>query len=87
MAHGGKRIGAGRKSIAEELNTREVAMNTLVNKFGSKEQALNYLLETEEPSLIKFVYEHAFGKPIEKTSQELNIIDKSGVDKLFIEKN
>jgi len=84
MAHGGKREGAGRKAIAEELNTRDIAMQTLVNKFGSKEGALKHLIETEEPSLIKFVYEHAFGKPLEK--QQVSISDDTGADTLFIEK-
>ena len=84
MAKGGARIGAGRKSVAEELNTRQIAMQTLVNKFGSKEGALNYLIETNEPSLLKFVYEHAFGKPIEK--QEVSVTDNTGGDTLIIEK-
>lgn len=86
MAKGGKRIGAGRKSVAEEVNSREISMNTLVNKFGSKEGALNYLLDSGEPSLIKFVYEHAFGKPTEKLIQDINIDGVRGVEKLFIEK-
>jgi len=66
MAKGGKRAGAGRKSLSEEVNTQLLAISSLVNKFGSKEAAFTYLLETGEPALIKFVYEHAFGKPQDK---------------------
>lgn len=84
MAHGGKREGSGRKAIAEELNTREIAIKTLVTKFGDKETALYYLVDSGEPTLIKFVYEHAFGKPLEK--QEVKVTDATGGDTLFIEK-
>jgi len=63
---GGKRVGAGRKSLAEEVNSQQMAISALVSKFGSKEAAFTYLLGTEEPALIKFVYEHAFGKPQDK---------------------
>ena len=60
---GGKREGAGRKSISEEVNSREIAVAALVERFGSKQAAFKYLITTGEPSLVKFVFEHAFGKP------------------------
>jgi len=63
---GGKRIGAGRKRKAEEADTRVIATNALIDKFGSKEEAFKWLLESGEQSLIKFAFEHAFGKPTEK---------------------
>ena len=66
MARGGSRPGSGRKSLSEETNSQQMALSALVAKFGSKEAAFEFLLGTEEPSLIKFVYEHAFGKPQEK---------------------
>lgn len=66
MAKGGKREGAGRKSIAEEVNSRELAITALKNKFGDLTKALEYLLSSEQPQLIKFAYEHAFGKPVER---------------------
>ena len=66
MAKGGARPGAGRKSLSEEVNSQQVAMSTLVSKFGSKEAAFEYLIDSQEPALIKFVYEHAFGKPQDK---------------------
>lgn len=66
MAKGGKRDGAGRKSLAEEFNSRELAVNALKNKFGDLTTALQWLLESEQPTLVKFAYEHAFGKPVER---------------------
>ncbi len=66
MAHGGKRDGAGRKTVSEEVNSRELAITALKNKFGDLTKALEYLLSSEQPQLIKFAYEHAFGKPVER---------------------
>lgn len=66
MAAGGARIGAGRKTKAQEDRVRELAVSSIVSKYGSEEAGFKSLLESGEPSLIKFVYEHAFGKPKEK---------------------
>lgn len=66
MPQGGKRIGAGRKSVASEEKTRELCKAAINAKFGSVEAGLKYLIESGEPSLIKFVYEHAFGKPMDE---------------------
>jgi hypothetical protein len=66
MPRGGPQPGAGRKSISEELGTRDLARKALIARYGSLEEALNALLATEEPALLKFVFEHAFGKPQEK---------------------
>lgn len=67
---GGARIGAGRKSIADEEKTRERAKAAILGKYGSLEDGLKALLDSAEPSLIKFVYEHAFGKPTENIDVE-----------------
>ena len=66
MGRGGARSNAGRKSIAEELGTRDLARKAIVEKWGTLEAGLKSLLETDEPALIKFVYEHAFGKSPEQ---------------------
>jgi len=52
-------------------------MSALVKKYGSKEEALIALLNSDNPILIKFVYEHGFGKPLDKIehSGNLNITD------------
>lgn len=63
MPRGGARQGAGRKSIATEEQTREKAKAAIQLKYGTLEEGLKSLLESKEPTLIKFVFEHAFGKP------------------------
>ena len=63
---GGKRPGAGRPTIAAELATADLARKCLIEKYGSLNAALIALLEMDEPALIKFVFEHAFGKPTDK---------------------
>lgn len=65
MSRGGARPNAGRKSIAEEEKTKVKAQAAITGKYGSLEDGLKALLDSEEPSLIKFVYEHALGKPTE----------------------
>jgi len=84
MPAGGKRENSGRKGKAEELKTAKIAMDALMSKYGSKELALKSLIDTGEPSLIKFVYEHAFGRPTEKHDVELKT--NKGADSIFIEK-
>ncbi len=70
--HGGIRKGQGRKPIAEELKSYDLCRSALVAKFGSMEAAITYLIESEEPALMKFVYEHAIGKPQDKVDLTTN---------------
>lgn len=65
MPRGGARAGAGRKSIAAEEQTREKAKAAIQAKYETLEKGLESLLNSGEPSLVKFVFEHAFGKPTE----------------------
>lgn len=71
--NGGARKGAGRKPKTDESRVQAMAIKAMLNKYGSEEQAFEALLESKEPTLIKFAYEHAFGKPKEKVS-----LDNSG---------
>jgi hypothetical protein len=66
MGLGGARPGAGRKPKSDELRVQNLARKALISKFGSEEKAFEFLLKSKEPTLIKFVYEHAYGKPREK---------------------
>jgi len=75
---GGARPGSGRKPLAEELKTADLARKSLIDKFGGLNEALIALLEMNEPVLIKFVFEHAFGKPTEKIEHSGEIV-QSGV--------
>ncbi len=64
--HGGARPGAGRPKKVDEERVRDIALSAIIEKHGSEKDAFIWLLKTEEPSLIKFAYEHAFGKPTDK---------------------
>lgn len=64
---GGARAGAGRKPVHDEIHARDLSVAAIIRKFGSLEDGLVSLLESNEPSLIKFVFEHAIGKPREKS--------------------
>lgn len=66
MPSGGPGRGGGRKPLHEEIKARDLAVKAIVSKFGSLESGLEFLLGTEEPTLVKFVFEHAIGKPKEK---------------------
>lgn len=63
---GGARENAGRKSKAEEFKTGELAREAITKKYGDLQKGLIAMLESGEPQLMKFVLEHAFGKPTEK---------------------
>lgn len=69
--HGGKREGAGRKPKADEEKVRNLAISAIEKKHGTLQDGFVKLLETGEPSLIKFVWEHAVGKPREKMDIDL----------------
>lgn len=64
--HGGSRPGSGRKRIHDEIEARGLAIKAIKSVYGSLEDGMKALLLSGEPSLQKFVYEHAFGKPMDK---------------------
>lgn len=66
MALGGARPGAGRKPKADEEKVRGLAVSAIEKKHGTLEAGFLALLDTQEPALVKFVWEHAVGKPREK---------------------
>jgi hypothetical protein len=70
MANGGARPGAGRKSLAAEQQTARQAREAIIKKYGSIDQGLVHLLESGEPTLKKWVFEHALGKPPEHLNIE-----------------
>lgn len=61
--NGGAGRGQGRKTKAEEEQVRNLCISAIVKKYGSEQQGIKALLDSGEASLIKFVYEHAYGKP------------------------
>lgn len=64
--HGGKREGSGRKPKADEEKVRNLAIAAIEEKHETLQKGFVKLLESGEASLIKFVWEHAVGKPREK---------------------
>jgi hypothetical protein len=69
---GGARLGAGRKSRAEELGIQSIAIQAITEHYGSLLEGFKALIQTNEPSLVKFVWEHAAGKPREKFDIEID---------------
>ena len=69
MARGGVRPGQGRKSAHEEIMAKDLSQAAIISKFGSLQAGLEFLINTGEPSLLKFVFEHAIGKPVDKVEQ------------------
>jgi hypothetical protein len=70
--HGGARPGAGRPKKVDEERVRDIALSAIVETHGGEKEAFMWLMNTGEPSLIKFAYEHAFGKPREKQDVSLD---------------
>jgi len=66
MPAGGSRPGAGRKTKAEELKSSGIALEAITEKYGSLKEGMMFLLDSKEPNLIKFVFEHAAGKAPDK---------------------
>lgn len=69
--HGGVRPGSGRKPKADEEKVRNLAVSAIEKTHGSLEEGFTKLLLSGEASLIKFVWEHAVGKPREKMDLDL----------------
>jgi hypothetical protein len=63
---GGARPGAGRKPKHEEDRARRLCCSAIIEKYGSLEKGLTALLASGDTALVKFVFEHAIGKPTDK---------------------
>jgi hypothetical protein len=66
--NGGKREGAGRKTAAEERQTRILALAAIIKKYGGEQESMEAMLNGNDTSMIKWVFEHAFGKPTENVN-------------------
>lgn len=64
--HGGPRPNSGRKNKEEEVDAMKLSIEAIKEKYGSVQDGFVDLLESGEPALIKFVWEHAVGKPKDK---------------------
>jgi hypothetical protein len=65
------RPGPGRPKKADEERVRDLSLKAIVSHYGSEENGFKSLLESKEPSLVKFVFEHAYGKPRDKMDLDL----------------
>jgi len=63
---GGAGRGQGRKPKADEQRVRTLSVGAIVAHYGSEEEGFAALLNTKEPVLVKWVFEHAYGKPKER---------------------
>ena len=73
MARGGKREGAGRKPLAEELKARDTflkAIKEYYKKESCEEAQIQFIKDTlmESQRGQIFIAEHIFGKPEEKVN-------------------
>lgn len=63
---GGAMPGGGRPKKVDEQRVRDLSVKAIISHYGSEEKGFKALLDSKEPVLIKFVFEHAYGKPTEK---------------------
>jgi hypothetical protein len=71
IKNGGARPGAGRKPKTDEEKVKNQAIAAIESLYGSVEAGLQTLLNSGESSLIKFVFEHAVGKPRDKVDMDI----------------
>jgi hypothetical protein len=58
--------GGGRPKKVDEERVRDLSVKAIIKHYGSEEKAFIALLASKEAVLIKFVFEHAYGKPKDK---------------------
>lgn len=78
---GGAMPGAGRPTKADERRVRDLSVKAIIKCYGSEEKGFLALLQSGEAVLIKFVFEHAYGKP--KEHHELTGPDGGPIEHKF----
>lgn len=80
----------GRRSRADRMETNQIALDAIVRKYGSIEKGMLGLLHSENPQLMLFVFQHAFGKVPDKVITanitqpiELVVSDPKLIDDIF----
>ena len=92
MARGGKREGAGRKPIAEELKARDTflkAIKEYYKKENCEEAQIQFIKDTlmESQRGQIFIAEHIFGKPEEKVNNTHSFNEFSIKDIITLKEN
>lgn len=72
MPRGGFRENSGRKPRSEELGITKLAVDAIIEYYGSLELGFVSLLKSQDTALIKFVWEHAAGKPRERVDIDID---------------
>mgnify|MGYP003655817487 CR=1 FL=1 len=85
--HGGARVGAGRKTKANEEQVRRLGLDAIENVYGSIEKYYIHIATESQESFphLKLLQEYVFGKPkevLEVINEEVDGID---YNKLTIE--
>lgn len=62
----------GRPRKIDEMKINNISIQAITERYGGLKEGFLALLESKEPSLIKFVFEHAAGKPREKVEVDVN---------------
>jgi hypothetical protein len=78
---GGAMPGGGRPSKVDERRVRDLSVKAIIKCYGSEEKGFQALLKSGEAVLIKFVFEHAYGKP--KEHHELTGPDGGPIETKF----
>ena len=92
MARGGKREGAGRKPIAEELKARDTFLKA-IKEYYKKESDEDAQIQFIKDTLMEsqrgqiFIAEHIFGKPEEKVNNTLSFNEFSIKDIITFKEN
>lgn len=81
---GGARPNSGPKPKAETEKTSAICKAAIMGQYGSIEDGIKMLLQSKEPTLIKFVYEHALGKPVDKVENSGGIFVTAFWDKTLL---
>lgn len=73
--HGGKRIGAGRKTKADEEKIRHLGIEAIIKVFGSVEGFFEHIARESVESFphLKLLMEYTYGKPKEQKDDNSNV--------------
>lgn len=82
MGHGGKRVGAGRKSKAEELAFIEKLDNVIDSETAIKK--LHQFILDDNFNALKLYLEYRFGKPKETVDNNINFEDNFSLKDLYV---
>ena len=61
-----------KKKLSHEEVIQMTSLDAITERYGSLKEGFIALLESKEAPLIRFVFEHAIGKPKEKSNNESN---------------